>query len=449
MASLMATLGLNTQSFHERLSRIRQESSKAGKEIQNNLNPKGGGGEAGGGSVKAGAMRESLVLVRELARGDFKRAASSATLLLQNLGMMGVLMNPITAAVIGLGAGFFAAWKFTGALVERLSGLKIPEIHPEYIAKHLQKINQAAEAQKEINREIKKSEELYDSAAKTAERFTGVLKEAFDHQRKMNNYAMEKELALAKTEEQRGAIRKKYSDQELAINARERAEEVRNKMQEQKDLDNEAARKKRQGDSINVSSAEHDQQLLKQKKEMADAAQEYIDKQNNKSLTDKGSDALIKGFNGIALSGVTGEDLAAAEARNKEMAQNRIQAYKNTVDQNATNDELRKQKQELYKGAGESASKAAELGKELPDIIKNNAIKNNDEASEAAAKLDAENAKGLKHSVARPDINSLQKIGAYAASVDPKLEVQRRSERHLQNIDQGIKAMLHRGGTRF
>jgi len=47
------------------------------------------------------------------------------------------------------------------------------------------------------------------------------------------------------------------------------------------------------------------------------------------------------------------------------------------------------------------------------------------------------------------DVNALQRIGAFSAGVPPGLEVQRRSERHLQNIDHGIKAILHRGGTRF
>lgn len=443
MASLMAMLGLNTQSFHERLSRIRQESAKAGKEIQKNLNPAPGGGEEGG-HVKAGAVRESLVLIRELARGDFKRAASSATILLQNLGMMGVLLNPITAAVIGLGAGFFAAWKFSAALVERLSGLKIPEIHPEYIAKHLQKINQAAEAQKEINREIKKSEELYDSAAKQAERFGDVIKETFDHQRKMNQFAMQKELALATSEKQRQAIREKYADEELALNTRERDEQVRNKVQERKDLDDEAARKKKQGDSINVNSKEHDQQLLDQKKKSAEEGQKYLDELNSKGMGGKAKDALVRGFNKVALSGVSGADLDKAEKDNKSEAYRRIQAFKDQVDTNAGNDEMRKRKEELYKGAGESASKAAELGKSIPDLIRMYNAKGHDDAMEAQAKLDAEEAKGLKHQSSRPDVNALQKIGAYAQG-DPKLEVQRRSERHLQGIHQGIKVLVQRG----
>src|ERR1051326_2493432 len=431
MASLMATLGLNTQSFHERLYKIRQESAKVGKQIQKNLNPAPDSGGEGGGHLKAGVLRESMVLIREISRGDWKRATSSASILLQRMGALGIIMNPITAAVIGLGAGFFAAWKFSSALVERLSGLKIPEINPEYIAKHLQKINQAAEAQKEINREVKKTEELYDSAAKTAERFGDVIKEGFDHQRKMNQYAEEKEMALARSEQQRRAIREKYADIELALNTRQRNEDVR---------------KKKQGDAISVNSKEHDQQLLEQKKKMAEEGQKYLDELNSKGMTGKAKDALVRGFNKVALSGVSGADLDKAEADNKAEAYRRIQAFKDQVDSNAGNDELRKRKEELYKGAGESASKAAELGKAIPDLIRMYNLKGHDDALEAQAKLDAENAKGLKHSVARPDVNALQKIGAYAAIQDPKTELARKSEKHLRGIHENIKAIAHRNG---
>jgi hypothetical protein len=440
MPSLMATLGLNNSSFRAKLDESKSLAKQGGKEIQKGLN-----GE--GAEIKSGAARELLVLVREIGRGDFKRAAGSFTLLLQNLGAMSLLMNPITAAVIGLGAGIFAAWKFSTALVEKLSGLKVPDFNPEHIAKHLQKINQAAEAQKEINREVRKTEELYDSAAKSAERFAGVLKEHFDHQRKMNTLAMDNELALAKTEQERQAIRKKYSDQELAINARERAEEVRNKMQERMDLDDEAARKKKQGDSISVNSAEHDKQLLDQKKKMAEEAEKYLADVNSQGLGAKAKDAAITGFNKVALSGVSGNDLKKAEADNRAEAQRRIQAYKSQVDTNADNDALRKQKEELYKGAGQSASKAAELGKEIPDLIRSSTQKNADEASEAAAKLAGENAKDQSraHGNGRADVNALQRIGAYAGGHDPKEDLLRQGNRSLERIEKFMETVATRG----
>jgi hypothetical protein len=439
MPSLMATLGLNNSNFRAKRDESIALAKQGGKEIQKGLN-------GAGGELKSGATRELLVLIRELGRGDFKRAAGSFTLLLQNLGAMSLLMNPITAAVIGLGAGLFAAWKFSTALVEKMSGLKIPDFKPEYIAKHLQKINQATEAQKEINREVRKTEELYDSAAKSAERFAGVLKEHFEHQRKMNTLAMDGELALAKTEEQRQAVRKKYSDQELAINARERAEEVKNKKQERMDLDDEAARKKRQADGINVNSREHDQQLLEHKKKMAEEAQKYLDEVNSPGLGQKAKNAAVTGFNKVALSGVSGNDLAAAESANRKEAQQRIQAYKDQADKNADNDELRKQKQELYKTAGDSASKAAELGKEIPDLIKTNAQKNADEAGEASAKLASESARDARRAHGgRPDVNALQRIGAYAGGRDPKEDLLRQGNRSLEKLEKYMETIVQRG----
>lgn len=62
------------------------------------------------------AMRESLVLVREAARGNFTRMAGSASILAQSLGGLGFLMNPIVLGVAGItaavGAAGFAAYKF-------------------------------------------------------------------------------------------------------------------------------------------------------------------------------------------------------------------------------------------------------------------------------------------------------------------------------------------------
>jgi hypothetical protein len=73
------------------------------------------GGHGGHGHGRSGIMRESMVLVREISAGNWKRAAGSASLLLQYLGKLGTVMslliNPITGVIGGLAAGVGLVYK--------------------------------------------------------------------------------------------------------------------------------------------------------------------------------------------------------------------------------------------------------------------------------------------------------------------------------------------------
>ena len=65
-----------------------------------------GGGHGGG---RSGVLRESMVLVREISRGNWTRASGSASILIGQLGKLGTVMsmlvNPVTAVIAGLAAG--------------------------------------------------------------------------------------------------------------------------------------------------------------------------------------------------------------------------------------------------------------------------------------------------------------------------------------------------------
>lgn len=63
-------------------------------------------GHVTGASYK---MREGLVLVHEFLRGDWKRAVGSATIELQNFGLMGFIFNPIVLGAVAMGAAVVAA----------------------------------------------------------------------------------------------------------------------------------------------------------------------------------------------------------------------------------------------------------------------------------------------------------------------------------------------------
>lgn len=448
MPSIMATIGADATKFNSVMSALPTTAAETGKKVNGAL--AGGIQVSGDAHVKSGAMREALVLIRELSNGNFTRVPGSASLLIQQLGLLKYILNPIVGIIAGIAAGFLAAYKLSGALVEKLSGLKIPEIKLDYIAKAYQRINAAAEAQKEINREIKKSEELYNSAASAAQRVADATKEHFEHLRKMNDFAQERELKLASTEEEKSRIRQKYSQAGLLINAQERAEILKNKEAEAVALNAEALDKKRAGDAIRVNSKQYDEQELKNKKQMADEAQKYLDElsQSKGGAREK----ILRGYNAVALSGVSGADLDQAERDNRKEAQRRIQAAKDAADRVAENEQTRKEKESLYKEAGEAAAKAVTTALEAGTLKKTNAQKAKDEADEQKAKLAAEDLKQSKFR--NPDVNALQKIGAYAPSQleTTGLDLSRKQEDHLRNIREGINTLVQRGaagGTQF
>lgn len=65
----------------------------------------------------AGRLRESMVLFHEFLSGRWKQAIGSATIELQKFGMLGLLLNPITLAIIAVGAAVVA----TVAIMQRFA----------------------------------------------------------------------------------------------------------------------------------------------------------------------------------------------------------------------------------------------------------------------------------------------------------------------------------------
>jgi hypothetical protein len=442
MPSLIAMLGLNASRFKGGLDQSIRDAKIAGGKLAGALNE----------GDKIHGLRHIITAVKELAEGNLPAAARSVTMLGNEFGALKLLMNPITAAIVGLGAGIYAAYKLTAELTEKLSGLKFPEMRVDYIAKHLQKINMAAEAQKEINKEVEHSIELYNSAAKAAERQAKATQDHYAHLRKVQEYAKEAELAEAKTEGEKANIRKKYSDLSLNLSKQERDAKWANKQDEANTLAHEAEQKKAAADKIIVNSKAHDDQILAQRKKAADEAQKYLDNLDKS----KGGvrEKLVRGYNAVALSGVSGKDLDLAESANKNEAHRRIESYKQFVDASADYEEQRRKKTDLYKEAGHSAAAATTAALEAEDMKKAEPQTAADQQEEAFLQLDSEaekgqakSEKGHRDNMSR---NNMQAIGAYGAMAPHEqqmLDVGRRSEGHLQRIEGHLQRLAGGGGS--
>lgn len=338
--------------------------------------------------------------------------------------------------LVGLGAGAFAAHRQVSALIEKLSGVKMPDIDPEYIAKHLKKTGQIAEVQKEINKEIEKSIANYNSAASAAERVSKATKEHYAHLRKMNELSNLPDNVKAANA--------------LKINDEERAAEVQNKNDEKNALETEATDKQAKADAVlsTVSSKSADEELIKTNKAKYDAANEAAKKiEESKKDGTFGVNArdafraynAVQGTAGKVLtlglgSSVSNGELDAAEDQVNKARDTYKKSYEDSVDRAHDNDVIRAPAEDAAKEAGAAFSKAATIGLELPEMKKNNKQASADESAESKAQLLHNKSGGTAQ------VTERERIGLGAAS-SIQVSILNEAKQHKQISVQQLAAM--------
>ncbi len=389
----------------------------------------------------AAAARLNAVAMMNKAEAAQTAAAAQGAAAAASVGPLGIALG----IVIALGAGFYAASKIAANLTDKLAGIKLPDFHPEYIAKHLQATNQVAEGWKEIGREVDHAVDKYNSAAEAAKRLADVTKEQFDHEKKMAGFAKERDMAGAKTPAQKFAVEKKYAAEELDRANRERQADLAQKAQENFNLLREGEAKKREADSIKTPSKEHDKNIAADLKAKSKASQDFLDAHQKELIEGKGigghaQTAYLAAFG--ALNGVSNEDIEKAKKDAVKAAAGHIKAANDFEDTEHENDLKRKRKEELTKEAGAAFSKAVVGKGELDVAAKAAAKKSADESAESAAQLAAEKAKlDAEHGpkLLHGNLNALQRIGGYASPAGVSMiDVAKKSERHLAAIKSGV-----------
>lgn len=518
MPGLMAIIGADSTPMKRELQAVQRMARDAGVNIQRGIS----GGSSGGHGGQSGVIRESVVLLREISRGNWTRVPGSVSILLQRMGILNLILKDgagasriladawqrqaevaslaavaavrkaaasqaalyaeegeaeatlaaavadeekaasailaakatqakavasaeaaaadTSAAVVGVGAvGIIGAaiagvaiaaglwWYRVKLITESLSGLKVPDFSPSYIAKHLQAVNAAAEGQKEINREVLKTVELYNSAAEAAKRVDETTKAHFDHLRKMNEYEKDP---------------RKQERNELRIGDQEREQDLENKKAERDVLAFEADKKKAAADAINVTSKEQDAENVKRTEGLAKEAEAFI-----KGRGEFGASPIWDSFK-ANLTGAIGpgaaqaslNDSKEAEAKRVSEAQARIDSNKDAIDNAAANDVLRKRKEELTKESEAAAKRATQLDLSLPELQRRADESSRNAELESAAKMRA-NQKN-EHGT----VNSLQRIGGY--NIQGSLEtIARRQLGHLASIDRQLTHLNSPGFT--
>lgn len=346
---------------------------------------------------KATAARLASFQIMQKARASNDAALAAETeagATKTSIGVLGTLIGVLT----GVAVGALAANKLVKNLTETLAGVKEPDFDPKTILNRQSKEGAPEEIQREINVEITKSIDLYNSAAEAAERVTKATSEHYKNQRELLDIQKQTELAKTKNVKEKQGIEDKYAKKEFDLNVLERADTVNNMVNERGALRTESLKKQQEATRLSksVGPAQADENALglaEARLAKTKAAEDVI----NKSKADPGflnlfnSRDVFRAYNAVAATGVSGSDLDAAE---RTVTTDRIAQEKNVrrlKEQKDAHDLIRDHAKELTSQAGESAAKAETVNLQITQTKKDNESQTNDEAAllEAKYKLNA------------------------------------------------------------
>jgi hypothetical protein len=397
---------------------------KAGEEAMEDV----GAGAARAGKHVGGLnliLRESLVVLREIGRGNWSRVPGSVSMIVQGFAQL----KGISLATLGVWGAAIAV--SAGLIYERFWGLKKLlkdlsfdvsniDIGSSFIPKMERHINDAAKAQRELNDEIRKTVEKYNSAAEAARRVADVTKEHFDHLRRMNDLSNAPESVKTR--------------RELEIDQMERAQEIANKEAEQAALQVESQKKLTEARQKygHLTSKEEDVDTQKKLDAKAEAAQKFLQGGGFWEEVQKRAASL----GGLDKSVV--DQLNAAGDAGTDLANKFIKDANAFKDKTASNDIFRGYQKELTDAATKAAAEAAQIGLDLPNMRARAAQKNADQAEENRAKLLAKKIS--------PDLTANQRIGAFAYQQNTQIDLARQSLQTQRDIKTGIDALNAKPG---
>lgn len=358
-----------------------------------------------------------------------------------------------TAVIVG---GIALIAKFGKALTASLT--RTPPVlldhHP--IAKALQSAGRQAELQREINVEVRKTAELYQSAAKAAERMTEITKIFYEHKKTMNDNQRDFDMAKARNDYQRFQAEKDHMIRQVDIDRQDRAQGIKNTENEIQNLDKEEASKKAQAAAIKVKSDPATDEIVEAAHKAAQQGQKLID-ENEKTY---GTPEVIRHGNGPAVPGLNVDynwsrigndvqDLAtfgeteSVRKENLKKAHADIQREKEVMNEKHKHDVDMARKKELENEAKTAAERSAFLKGDMSHHKNINATMNDNEREDTISKLKTMQAELAYKPGTHGEVNSLQRVGAWSAPATSSLvDVSRRIEKEIIGLR---KDMENRG----
>lgn len=356
--------------------------------------------------------------------------------------------------VAGLAVGLLAAYAHTKALIDKLSGIKIPDFQPEYIAKHLKQTNLLAEAWKEVDRNVRNTIAEYNGVAAVAERLAAASKTEFDHRRKILSLEKEKALASAHSPLQKVEIEKKFRAKENTLDKEERDQALAASQREALDLTDEGRRLMGQSGALlktvpGKTKEEQDVALNKQRLEAAEAAAKAVEEAKNAHgfLGVNGRDAF-RAYNAVSASPVTSADLDKAEAQITKDRNTWRQVYKDSVDKMHANDQTRQTAGDLKSRADKSLTRAADLTLKNQDQARTNTTADKNAASEATAQYEADRKRALQSAQGRGGGQMIEWERAGGFMGGPQVAILDVSKKQLAELIKHTRLIQNASGKR-
>ena len=408
-------------------------------------------------------LRETLVIFREIGRGNWARVPGSFSLVLQGLrqmrselGIFGALFTLTGAIVVGsvvaIVASFFIWEHRVNALAKALENLKVPDIAPPDISR----LTAFEKGWNRIRDAIAEAAEEINNANANFERTKSLLDQAQGTEKKLLEIAKEKALDAAGNDPAaRAKIRAEYAKKEHDLEKQQQDEQMAASARHIKDLQAEQDAKLQAARDIKVET-EADEKVHQ---EILDkAAKEGTEKRKDKKgndiqsqleedqgtierLQDKAKREVAAYDNygnviGTRTAGLGQDDQATLDA-----AQGRLADHQRAVLAKAEYDRTKKDRDDARQEQARLFDEAAKAGADKIRAAKayNAALALNhrilaDDDKLRAAQNDEKNNSTSGREARGYSLNSQQRIGAYVATA-PILFQQLRA---LQSIDHKV-----------
>lgn len=211
-----------------------------------------------------GILRESLVIMREIGRGNWARVPGSLSLLAQYLGVLRFLLNPVYAGLLAVGIGLF------------------------YLNRHMKEVVEETNRMNEMFSDSKgKFEQMADAIKQNADNMREAALAARDYAAWLDKLGVKQEDLAAISDEHVKAMQDEFRLQQQVANQRgqgeqaglraEQAERTKELTQYEKDL---SEAQKKSTDSLNAANkAEEDyENMLKTRKAKEDPIQLLVER---------------------------------------------------------------------------------------------------------------------------------------------------------------------------
>jgi hypothetical protein len=395
-------------------------------------------------------IRETLVVMREIGRGNWSRIPGSLSLIAQGFAQFKkiplALLGAWALAIGGIVASFFIFYHRVKALTEALRTSLESAFNPDHIAKYLQKANILAQLEKDIAENARSVKEAHDGVEASLDRQLDITKDNLAYQQQLLEIQKQNALAQARTPFEREQIEKQFSKKMLDLKKQERDADVKKMQDEVKQLggpDGQIAKTKAEikrlteGDFVTEA---RDSQILKQRQEASAAYDEYRKQllpgqEDKREFTQEKDRKILDDFQkkqdkfnrmideknpAAGIFTVTETDRARADAARQRLnnSSSTQKAANDWEDSKDGRDRARQRVKELEDKVRADEKRLAELGPRGGGAIED-AVKRNLEKDKQDLALEKERLNRTDNPGAHErgyGLNAQQRLGAYAAT---------------------------------